>query len=133
MNLEAFAFINQQLAGMLQSGLTLEGALRQLCAEMERGPLRDELRALEADLGQGTPLRAALKARRLPAFYTQMLLVGAESNDLPAMLTMLADYYNRVHLAWTRLKGLLIYPVIVLVSSFALSLLLALTFRRLLA
>lgn len=132
MNLETFAFVNQQLAGMLQSGLTLEGSLRHLCAEMERGELRDELRALEADLGKGTPLREALGARRLPAFYTQMLLVGAQSNDLPAVLTLLADYYNRVHLAWTRLKGLLIYPLIVLVSSFALALLLALVFKRLL-
>ena len=133
MNLETFAFVNQQLAGMLQSGLTLEGSLRHLCAEMQRGELRDELLALEADLGKGTPLREALAARRLPAFYTQMLLVGAQSNDLPAMLTLLADYYNRVHLAWMRLKGLLVYPLIVLVSSFALALLLAVVFRRLLA
>ena len=31
MKLDEFAFVNQQLAGMLKSGVPLEGALRQLC------------------------------------------------------------------------------------------------------
>ena len=133
MNLDQFAFVNQQLAGMVENGLPLEGALRQVCTEMQRGGLREELRALEADLARGTPLREALAARRLPAFYNQMLLIGAQSNDLPAVLTLLADYYNRAHLAWTRLKGLLVYPLIVLATSFALSLLLGVVYRKLLA
>jgi type II secretory pathway component PulF len=133
MKLDEFAFVNQQLAGMLQGGLPLEGALRQLCAEMRRGALRDELAALEADLAKGTPLRDALAARRLPAFYTQMLHIGAQSNDLPGVLLLLADYYNRAHLAWTRLKGLLVYPLIVLAASFGVSVLLAVIYQRLLA
>src|SRR5256885_7805883 len=49
MKLEELAFVNQQLAGMLKSGIPLEGALRQLCANMRRGQLRVELEALEAD------------------------------------------------------------------------------------
>ena len=57
MKLDEFAFVNQQLAGMLKSGVPLEGALRQLCETMRRGELRDELQAIEADLAQGTPLR----------------------------------------------------------------------------
>jgi type II secretory pathway component PulF len=132
MKSDELAFANQQLAGMIQSGLPLEGALRQLCETMQRGELKSELQALEADLARGTPLRDALAARRLPPFYVQMLLIGAQSNDLPAVLTLLADYYNRVHLAWTRLKGLLVYPLIVLVASFALSVLLATVYQRLL-
>ena len=31
MNLDEFAFVNQQLAAMLRDGIPLEGALRQLC------------------------------------------------------------------------------------------------------
>lgn len=130
MNLNEFAFVNQQLAGMLKSGLPLEGALRQLSQTMRRGALRDELTALEADLARGTPLAQALAARQLPEFYVRMMEVGARSNDLPAMLTMLGDYYQRAHLAWTRLKGLLVYPLIVLGTSFALSLLVGLIYMR---
>jgi type II secretory pathway component PulF len=60
MNLDEFPFVNQQLAGMLKSGIPLEGALKQLCATMRRGALRGELEKLEADLTQGVPLAEAL-------------------------------------------------------------------------
>ena len=53
MKYEELAFVNQQLAGMLKTGIPLEGALRQLCAQMRRGRLRAELEALEADLAAG--------------------------------------------------------------------------------
>src|SRR5216110_2288020 len=102
MKLDELAFANQQLAGMVSAGLPLEGALRELSTGMQRGSLRDELSALETDLSRGTPLREALAARKLPPFYTAMLQIGATSNDLPGVLTLLADYYQRAHLTWTR-------------------------------
>ena len=121
MKYDEFAFLNQQLADMVRDGIPLEGALRRLCAEMQRGALRSELEKLEADLAKGTPLRQAVRARQLPELYGQMLEIGAQSNDLPAVLTLLADYYQRRHLIWTRLKGLMVYPAIVLVGAFLLS------------
>ena len=118
---DELAFLNEQLAGMLRSGIPLESALKQLCAGMRRGDLRTELEGLRADLAQGQPLDQALAARRLPEFYVAMLRVGARSGDMPAVLTLLADYYQRVHSVWTRLKGLAVYPVIVLLAGFAVS------------
>src|SRR5262245_25217533 len=128
---DELAFANQQLAGMLKGGVPLEGALRQLCSEMQHGTLRTELQALEADLAKGTPLRDALAPRRLPTFYSAMLQVGARSNDLPGVLTLLADYYHRSHLTWTRLKGLLVYPFIVLATALGVSVIVAVIYQRL--
>jgi len=125
MKLDEFAFFNQQLAAMLRDGIPLEGALQRLCQDMGRGVLRDELQALESDLAKGTPLAEALKARRLPELYKRMMLVGVKSGDLPGALTMLADYFQRRHLLGTRLKGLMVYPVIVLSVAFLLSFFLA--------
>jgi type IV pilus assembly protein PilC len=125
MKYDEFAFFNQQLGAMLRDGVPLEGALRQLCATMQRGQLRSELELLGADLQSGTPLKTALAARKLPEFYTQMLEVGAQSNNLPGVLLMLADYYRRVDSIWTRLKGLMVYPLIVLIAAFTLSCLFA--------
>ena len=122
MKYEELAFLNQQLAVMLKSGIPLEGALRQLCANMQDSQLRSELQKLEADLAKGTPLSEALAARRLPEFYVQMIQVGVRSNDLPGVLTLVADYYSRMNSVWTRLKGLMVYPVIVLLAALALSL-----------
>jgi type II secretory pathway component PulF len=118
---DEFAFMNQQLAAMIRDGIPLESALRRLCAEMRKGKLRSELEKLEADLAKGTPLREAVRARQLPELYRQMLEVGAQSNDLPGILTMLADHYQRRHVVATRLKGLMVYPAIVLFGSFLLS------------
>jgi type II secretory pathway component PulF len=133
MKLDEFSFFNQQLASMLRNGIPLESALGQLCTSMRRGDLRDELEKLRADLANGVPLSQAVAARKLPPFYVQMLIVGATSNDLPAILTLVADYYQRSNLIWTRLKGLLAYPLIVLVASFCLSVFVAVVFGMMLS
>lgn len=129
MNYDELAFVNHQLAGMLKTGIPLEGALRQLCATMQRGGLKTELQKLEAELAKGTSLKEVLSTLRLPEIYRQMIRVGVEGNDLPGVLTLLADYFQRVSLIGMRLKGLMIYPLIVLLASLALSLFLASIFR----
>ena len=122
MKTDEFAFFNQQLAAMLRDGLPLEGALQRLSAEMGDATLKAELQFLEAELRKGTPLAEALAPRALPEFYKRMILVGVQSNDLSGVLILMADYYQRQHATLTRLKGLLIYPLIVLIAAFGLSL-----------
>lgn len=128
---DEFAFLNQQLASMLRDGIPLEGALQRLSGQMAHGALRTELELLQADLAKGTPLREAVRARQLPDLYQQMLEIGAQSNDLPGVLTLLADHYQRRYVVWTRLKGLMVYPLIVLTCAFLLSCFLCFTFNGL--
>ena len=130
MNHEQLAFFNQQLAAMLQSGLPLESSLKQLSASMRRGPLRTEVERLEADLAQGAPLEEALERRELPELYVAMLRAGIRGHDLSGVLTLAADYYGNLHRTWLRLKGLLVYPGIVLVTSLLVSGLLAVMFTQ---
>lgn len=132
MKTDEFAFFNRQLAAMLRGGIPLEGALKQLCAGMKTGALRTELQTLEADLTTGTPLKDALARRQLPEFYKRMVELGTRSNDLPGVLTMLADHYHRGHVLWTRLKGLMVYPLLVIIVSLGLSFFLTTSFSRLL-
>jgi len=124
MKLDEFAFLNQQLAGMLKSGLPLEAALRLVCAGMRRQRWRTEFERLRADLSQGVPLEKALDNSKLPDLYKQMVKVGAKSNNLPGLLTLLADHYQKASFLSTRLKGLMIYPALVLLTALGLSLLL---------
>jgi type II secretory pathway component PulF len=121
MNYDEFGFFNQQLAGMLREGIPLEGGMRQLCATMGSGKLKGELTQLEADLARGLSLAEALPRRNLPAFYQQMVLIGARGNNLPGMLLLLADYYHRLNQVRDRLRGLMVYPTLVLGTSLALS------------
>lgn len=133
MNHDEFAFFNRQLSEMLRSGIPLEGALRQLAATMRTGPLRDNIQALEADLSRGTSLAEALPRRELPEFYTRMVVVGARGHELPGLLTLLADYYQRRHLLWSRLQALLVYPALVLLAAIALSAFLVWLYRNVLS
>lgn len=133
MNAEQLSFVNQQLAGMLRHGIPLEGALERLCREMASGELRTELTELEGDLRRGRPLAEAAAARRLPEFYVRMLQVGSRSDDLPGILALVADHYQQSHLVWTRLKGLLVYPLLVALGALGLAVFVAVVFGRLLS
>lgn len=128
---DEFAFFNQQLAAMLRDGIPLEGALQRLCADMRHGPVRAEMEKLGADLARGIPLAEAVRARQLPELYKSMLEVGVLGNDLPGVLTLLADHYERSNAVWTRLKGLMVYPALVLTAAFLLSGFLAYVVHRL--
>lgn len=133
MNYDEFAFFNQQLAAMLRENIPLEGALRQLSQGMRRGKLRDEIELLETDLARGTPLKSALARRAVPDLYRRMVEIGAAGNDLPGMLTLLADHYQRANAAWARLKGLMVYPLIVVVLSLGLATVLSLVCKHFLS
>jgi type II secretory pathway component PulF len=76
---------------------------------------------LESDLAAGLPLAKAAARRKLPEFYVRLLELGANSHDLPGILTLLAGYYENAGAVWTQLKGLMVYPAIVLVLSLAFS------------
>ena len=116
---DELAFANEQLAGMLKSGLPLEGSLRELTASMKSGSLRTELEALEKDLVKGTELPKALDKRDLPPLYVRMLKVGVKGGNLPEVLQCMADHYRRESALWIRLKSLMIYPLLVLVVAIA--------------
>ncbi|MFO1496947.1 MAG: type II secretion system F family protein [Verrucomicrobiota bacterium] len=115
---------------MLRSGIPLEGALRQLSSSLRRGALKEELQQLEADLAKGLPLGEALANRNFPDLYRRMVVVGTQGSDLPGILTLMADHYQRVNAIGARLKGLMVYPSIVVFASLALSVFLALFFRN---
>jgi len=112
---DELAFANEQLAGMLKSGLPLEGSLRELTASMKSGSLRTELEALEKDLAKGTELPKALDKRDLPPLYIRMLKVGVKGENLPEVLQCMADHYGRESTLWIRIKSLMIYPLLLLV------------------
>jgi type IV pilus assembly protein PilC len=97
---------------------------------MRSGPLREQIETLEKDLATGTPLADALGKRELPVMYRRMVQVGAVGNDLPSVLTLLADHYERANLLWTRLKGLLVYPVLVVVVALGLTAIVSVVFSR---
>ncbi len=118
---DEIAFASQQLAGMLKSGIPLEGALREVARDMKRGRWRAELETLEQRLAQGVPVAEAMEQSNLPEFYRRLFVVGAASGDLPGVLNLLADHYRRSGELAERLRIALLYPLSALFLSALLS------------
>src|SRR5262249_42833575 len=55
------------------------------------------------------------------------------TNDLPGVLTLLADHYHQTNALWIRLKGLMVYPLIVLVLALGFTVFVSLVFSHFLA
>jgi type II secretory pathway component PulF len=62
-----------------------------------------------------------------------MLEMGARSNNLPGVLTLMADHFHRANTLWNRLKGLMLYPIIVIIVSLGLTLVVSMAFTKFLA
>ena len=130
MKAEELAFFNQQLAGMLKSGLPLEGALAEVSRDLSKGSLKDEARKLEKALSQGTDLADGINQCAFPAIYKKLVELGARSGRLNEMLILLADHYHRTSLLWNRFRGLMVYPLIVLFTACCVSSFLAFSFSN---
>ena len=115
MNTEELAFVNRQLAGMLKSGIPLEAGLKKMTKSMSSGRLKDQLGQLGSRLEKGQPVVQAVEGLDLPDTYKRLLVLGHESQSMPKVLSCVADYYERIGTLVTRLRGLTIYPMLILV------------------
>jgi type II secretory pathway component PulF len=119
MNTEELAFVNRQLAGMLQSGIPLEVGLKKITESMSDAKLKGQLAELGERLEKGQAMEQAVEGLDLPETYKRLLALGQAGQGMPRVLTCVADYYERVGSLATRLRGLAIYPVLILVCGMA--------------
>ena len=115
MNTEELAFVNRQLAGMLKSGIPLEAGLKKMTESMSSGRLKDQLAQLGSRLEKGQSVEQAVEGLDLPDTYKRLLALGQESQSMPKVLSCVADYYERIGTLATRLRGLAIYPMLILI------------------
>ena len=129
MNTEELAFVNRQLAGMLKSGIPLEAGLKKMTESMSSGRLKDQLAQLGSRLEKGQSVEQAVEGLDLPDTYKRLLVLGQESQSMPKVLSCVADYYERIGNLATRLRGLAIYPTLILVCGMLVAGLMAFTLR----
>jgi type II secretory pathway component PulF len=125
MNTEELAFVNRQLAGMLKSGIPLEAGLKKMTESMSSGRLKDQLGQLGERLEKGQAVEQAVEGLDLPDTYKRLLALGQESQSMPKVLSCVADYYERISNLATRLRGLAIYPTLILVCGILVTLMIA--------
>ncbi len=126
-DLEEFAFFNQQLAGMLDAGVPLEGALDRLTRDMKKGHLKRVFTQIKERLKLGEPFGEVIGnfKNKLPRLYYQLCIIGERSENLPSVLTTLASYYRWQGRLKGRLKTLMFYPMILMAAAIGVSFFLA--------
>ena len=116
-NMEELAFNCRQLSAMLSSGLTLVRALDILSKEQEKEATRQIFREVYEEVQKGSSFSDALKMQQgaFPNFMVSMIQAGESSGQLDIIVRRLEEYYDKQNKLNNKIKGALMYPIILAV------------------
>ena len=105
----------RHLSFMLEAGIAFESAISaMLSAKMEDKRLRIGLQSALNDIMRGESLSVAFEnAGYFPKFMCSMCRIGEISDNLPQVMTLLADYYEESAKNREDIRSALMYPAIV--------------------
>ncbi len=110
----------RQLATMIQSGLILSEALDILRDEQHNHYFKQTWEEVGQDVKSGLDLASALKKHPdvFPELYSNLVKAGESSGKLDSVLTQMAINLEKSREFRGKVKGALIYPVIIVVTMF---------------
>ncbi len=110
----------RQVAIMLNAGLTLIDSLEILKKQTIKLPLRKMIEAIDAKIKGGSSFSIALQDYKsnFSNLYIALVKSGEASGKLGEILLRLADNLEKEREFKSKLKGALVYPVIVVVGMF---------------
>ncbi len=113
--------LTRQLATFVKVGVPLLEAFAVLHEQATSKELKGALRDMMVDLGHGRPLSAAMShhPRIFNRLYVDMIRAAEVSGELDEILRQIAAYMEREDTAVRKIRSAMIYPVIVLLLSFA--------------
>lgn len=105
----------RQIAIMLNAGLTLIDSLEILKKQITKPPMKKMIEDIDRQIKSGEPFSTALRKypTSFPNLYISLVKSGEASGKLGEILLRLADNLEKERELKSRLKGALIYPVIV--------------------
>ena len=110
--------LTRQLAIMLNAGLTIVDAFEILERQIEKESLRKVVSELDKKVKAGTALSTALSSypQYFPNLYISLVKSGEASGKLNEILLKLSETMEKQREFNGKLKGALIYPVIVIIA-----------------
>ena len=111
---KARALLTRQLSVMLQSGMTVEEALRAAASEGGPSVQRKLLLAARSRVMEGARLADALgeSPRAFPQLYRAVVAAGEASGQLGNVLEQLAEYLESSYRLRRQVQSALIYPAV---------------------
>src|SRR5215472_2729613 len=111
------ALTTRQLSTLVVSGMPLDQALGAVAEQADHPGVVRVLTAVREQVAAGEPLAGALSRfpRTFSQLYRGLVAVGAESGQLGAVLSRLADYLEARQALRQKLVAAIIYPALVTV------------------
>jgi general secretion pathway protein F len=115
------ALVTRQLATLVASGMPLDQALAAVAEQADHPGAVRLLGAIREQVAAGESFAGALSRfpRTFSALYRGLAAVGAESGQLGAVLSRLADYLEARQVLRQKFVAALIYPALVTVVALA--------------
>jgi len=110
------AFAVRHISVMLKSGITIDGAIKVLSDQSTNQNLKKVFNAIYDDVQEGVGLAEAMEKypKAFSRTITSIISVGEKGGTLEANLKFLADYLKKNHELQSKLKGAMLYPIIIL-------------------
>jgi type IV pilus assembly protein PilC len=108
---------SRQLSLMFKSKIPLVEALQVLAGQTKKLSFREKILTLSEDVKGGTPFSQALARypKLFSSFYVSMVKSGEASGTLSESLDYLADHLEREYHLFSKIKGAMIYPLLIVV------------------
>ncbi|MBI4084639.1 MAG: type II secretion system F family protein [Candidatus Levybacteria bacterium] len=109
----------KHLAIMIRSGITIVEAVTILSQQAKSDKFEKILTTIAADLQNGNALANALRKHPnvFDAFYVSMIEIGETSGALEENLSYLSDQLAKAYAFHKKVKGVLMYPILVLTAA----------------
>ncbi len=114
------ALMTRQLSVLVAAAIPLEEALRAVAKQSEKPHVQNLLLSVRSKVLEGHSLAQAMQQiGRFPDLYIATIAAGERSGHLDLILDQLADYTENSHAMQKKIQGAMIYPVILMLMSFA--------------
>lgn len=121
MKLRETLVFTRDLSNLISSGMTLTSALKTLSRREAEDAQSVIVKALHADITQGTSLSESLSRhpKSFPNFYVNLVKSGEASGRLAESLDELVYYYERTLEAREKVTMAMVYPGIIMAMGFS--------------
>lgn len=119
LNASDLALVTRQLATLVRSGLPLEEALQAVSEQNDRPRVQSILLGVRSRVMEGHSLASGFAdfPHAFPEIYRATVAAGEQSGHLDEILERLADYTENRQVTSQKVRGALVYPVILTVFS----------------
>jgi type IV pilus assembly protein PilC len=117
---------SNQLATLIEAGITLLMALQLLEEQTAKPALKKIIGGLVAEIQEGTPLSQAMSSypHIFPHIYCQLIKAGEQAGNLEFGLKQSAEYMEKQAVSAQKIKRAMLYPAFVMLMAAGVSILL---------